>query len=251
VARAVSAAVMVLLLGMITLVAAPGAESSATVQVLQLNICHSGIAGCFTGDRVLAKAVSLISATRPEVLSVNEACSSDVEPLRAAMGPAHALFAAAQHRDGTPVLCRNGERFGNIIMVVDGLSGSREQSGRYGTQQGNNEERVWACLPGGRLTACTTHLADRNANVALAQCQDLMNRAAGYAAKTPTIVAGDLNLRDTGKLTVRDCDRGFQHQSDGQVQHVFATTNFTFVSTQLMDLAGTTDHPGLLVTFTL
>jgi endonuclease/exonuclease/phosphatase family metal-dependent hydrolase len=251
VARGVSAAVMVLLLGMITLVAAPGAESSATVQVLQLNICHSGIAGCFTGEAVIAKAVSLISATRPEVLSVNEACSGDVEPLRAAMGPAHAMFAAAQHRDGTPVMCRDGQQFGNIIMVVDGLSGSRGTSGRYAVQQGNNEERVWACLPGGRLTACTTHLADRNATVALAQCLDLMNRATGYARKTPTIVAGDLNLRDTGPVNVRDCDRTFEHQSDGQVQHVFATTNFTFVSAQLMDMAGTTDHPALLITFTL
>src|SRR3712207_8108297 len=51
--------------------------------VLQLNICHSGAAGCYTGQEpVLAQAVSVIGSTRPQVLSVNEACAGDVARLQ-------------------------------------------------------------------------------------------------------------------------------------------------------------------------
>jgi hypothetical protein len=75
----------------------PGSAAAATpVKVLQLNICHSGVAGCYTGDRVMTKAKSVISSVKPQVLSVNEACSGDVEPLRAAMGAARTRFAAAR-----------------------------------------------------------------------------------------------------------------------------------------------------------
>ena len=35
------------------------------------------------------------------------------------------------------------------------------------------------------------------------------------------------------------------------MQHVFATTNLAFVSGTKIDMAGTTDHPGWLVTVTM
>lgn len=248
VARGVLGALLAALLA--TLIAAPEAASTSTIRVLQMNICHSGIAGCYTGDRVVAKAMAVITATGPDVVSVNEACSGDVEPLRSAMGPGHSMFMAAQHRDGTPVLCRNGEQFGNIIMVTSALSGPRHGAGgRYTVQQGNNEERVWACLPGGRLTACTTHLADRRGQTALAQCHELMADAAGYARTAPVVVAGDFNLRFLGNPDVQQCDQpGFYRKGDGALQHVFLTDNLPFVEATQIDMAGTTDHPGWLVT---
>ncbi|HET9143718.1 MAG TPA: hypothetical protein VFO68_30460, partial [Actinophytocola sp.] len=69
------------------LVSAPleAPASTGTVRVLQLNICHGGWADCFTGDDVMAKAAAVIAASHPQVVSVNEACSNDVEPLRSAM----------------------------------------------------------------------------------------------------------------------------------------------------------------------
>ena len=67
--------------------AVPPASAATTVKVLQLNICHSGVAGCYAGaEPVMAKAESVISSTRPQVVSVNEACSGDVDRLRTAMG---------------------------------------------------------------------------------------------------------------------------------------------------------------------
>jgi endonuclease/exonuclease/phosphatase family metal-dependent hydrolase len=231
---------------------APGATAAVPVKVLQLNICHSGIAGCYTGDAVMAKARAVIGSVRPDVLSVNEACSGDVEPLRQAMGAARALFVAAQRPDGTPVTCTNGQHYGNVIMVVDSLTGSTEATGRYTAQDTGTEMRVWACLPAGRLSACTTHLSARSGTVALAQCKELLARAVGYAATAPVVVAGDMNLRYQGSPNVQDCNpSGFYRKGDGSVQHIFSTTSLAFVSGSTIDMAGTTDHPGWLVTVTL
>lgn len=233
---------------------APAAQAAAatTVRVLQLNICHSGVAGCFTGEAVMAKAVSVISSVRPQVLSVNESCSGDVERLRAAMGPARAVFVAAQRRDGTPVRCTNGQEYGNIVMVAESLAGGPPVTGRYTAQDSGNEMRVWACLPAGALSACTTHLSASSGTTALAQCRELMTRAAGYAATAPVVVAGDMNLRYQGRPNVQDCNRGgFYRKGDGSVQHVFATTNLAFVSGRTISMSGTTDHPAWLVTVTL
>jgi hypothetical protein len=230
--------------------AAP-ADAATTVKVLQLNICHSGVAGCYTGaEPVLAKAESVIAANAPQVVSVNEACSGDVPRLRAAMGDAVSVFAAAQHRDGTPVRCTNGQEYGNILLVATSLAGGAPATGRYATQDSSDEMRVWACLPAGRLSACTTHLSARDGSVALAQCQDLMARAAGYPS--PAVVSGDINLRYQGSPDAQSCNRsGFYRKGDGDLQHVFATTNLTFVSGKKIDMAGTTDHPGWLVTVTM
>ncbi|WP_199431252.1 endonuclease/exonuclease/phosphatase family protein [Qaidamihabitans albus] len=228
----------------------PGTVSAATpVRVLQLNICHSGAAGCFTGDEVMARARSVIGQVKPQVLSVNEACSGDVEPLRQAMGAARTKFVAAQRPDGSPVKCANGQDYGNAIMVAEPLAGGAGAGGRYRSQDSGNEKRVWACLPAGRLSACSTHLSARDAGVAFRQCTELMSRAVEYAARAPVVVSGDMNLRYGGSPDVQDCNRsGFYRKGDDAVQHVFATKNLTFVRGQKIDMAGTTDHPAWLVT---
>lgn len=251
--RLLARLVAVMSLSLLGIAVAPAASSAATtVKVLQLNICHSGAVDCFTGEAVMTKAVSVISSTKPQVLSVNEACSGDVERLRAAMGPAQVRFVAAQRPDGSPVTCRNGQQYGNVVMVADALAGSTSASGRYTAQDGSTEMRVWACLPAGALSACTTHLSARSGTTALAQCRELMSRAAGYTAAGPVVVAGDLNLRYGGSPDAQDCNRsGFYRKGDGSVQHIFATTNLTFVSGTRIDMAGTTDHPGWLVTVTM
>lgn len=241
-------------LSLVIFVVAPTTSTSAAtaVAVLQLNICHSGVADCYTGaEPVLAKAESVIASANPQVVSVNEACEGDVPRLRAALGSAVATFVAAEHRDGTPVTCTNGQRYGNILLVVDALAGGPAETGRYAAQDDSNEMRAWACLPAGSVSACTTHLSARSGTTALAQCQELMARAAGYAAAGPVVVAGDLNLRYQGNPDAQSCNRdGFYRKGDGDVQHVFATTSLAFVDGTEIDMDGTTDHPGWLVNLT-
>ncbi|MBE1469193.1 endonuclease/exonuclease/phosphatase family protein [Kibdelosporangium phytohabitans] len=243
---------VILALSAVAILVAPSAAATGTgttFTVLQLNICHGGMAGCYRGDAVMHKAAEVIRLSKPQVLSVNEACSGDIDRLRPAMGPARALFAEARNLDGTPVLCRGGDgRYGNIIMVSAGFAGTTEESGihaaQYTAADGIGELRSWACLPAARLSACTTHLSSDNAPTALAQCRELISRAARHPR--PVFVAGDLNLRGQG---VRDCDRGgFSRRGDGNVQYVFASDDVSFVRTDDIDMAGTTDHPGLLIT---
>jgi hypothetical protein len=232
-------------------VAAPVASAATTVKVLQLNICHSGVAGCYTGaEPVMAKAVSVIGATRPQVLSVNEACSGDVARLQAAMGSSQAVFVAAQTRAGGAVTCTNGQQYGNILIVVSALAGGPAVTGRYTAQDSGNEMRVWACLPAGGLSACTTHLSASSGSVALAQCKELLTRSAGLPG--PTVVSGDMNLRYQGTPNVQDCNPpNFYRKGDGDVQHVFASNSLTFVSGTKQSMSGTTDHPAWLVTVTM
>ncbi|HEV2783025.1 MAG TPA: endonuclease/exonuclease/phosphatase family protein [Actinophytocola sp.] len=250
---AIPVALALFVLGPVTTVdSAPAPVATNPVRILQLNLCHSGIMDCYTGDAVMARARSVIASTGPQVLSVNEACADDVEPLRQSMGPARAVFVAAERPDGTPVTCTNGQHFGNLIMVAEALAGSVGVTGRFVDQDTGNEMRVWACLPAGVLTACTTHLSSHSGATALAQCHELMDRAAGYATTAPTVVAGDMNMRYRGTPNVQDCNRpGFYRKGDGSVQHVFATTTFTFVSGTKISMLGTTDHPAWLVTTTM
>lgn len=233
---------------------APAPRDETVITVLQLNICHGGMAGCYRGDAVLAKAAEVIRSSAPQVLSVNEACADDVDRLRPAMGAARAVFVAARNLDGTPTMCTGSDQqYGNILMVTDALAGTTEETGTYAAQyraeDGHLELRSWACLPAGGVSACTTHLSSDNDPVALAQCQDLMSRAAGYPR--PAVVAGDLNLDERGSPRVQDCDPpGFSRRDDGGVQHVYATEDLSPTRTTRIDMAGTTDHPGLLVTLT-
>ncbi|HEU5473327.1 MAG TPA: endonuclease/exonuclease/phosphatase family protein [Actinophytocola sp.] len=240
--------------GLLVVPSAVASSIGTSITVLQLNICHGGWADCYRGDAVLARAAEVIRSSRPQVLSVNEACSGDIERLRPAMGPARAVFVAARNLDDTPVLCRGSDqRYGNIIMVGSSFTGVTEESGTFAAQytaaDGIGEQRSWACLPATRLSACTTHLSSDNPPTALAQCQDLMHRAADYPR--PVIVAGDFNLHDQGSPSMRDCDlNDFSRRSDGTVQHIYASNDLSFAQTTEIDMMGTTDHPGWLVTVT-
>jgi hypothetical protein len=239
---------------LITLLTTPVVAATpfgTALSVLQLNICHSGIADCYTGDAVLTKAVEVIADLRPTVLSVNEACEGDVSPLRAAFGPAATMFVAAEHDDGSPVTCTNGESFGNVVMVAAALAGGPGDSGHYTEQDTENEHRGWACLPAGKLTACTTHLSSHGPDIALAECKELMSRVAPLRRAAPIVVAGDLNLRHAGSPNVQACNLPyFYRKGDGAVQHVFASTDLSFVAVAAIPMSGTTDHPALLLSLT-
>lgn len=225
----------------------PTATAATQVKVLQLNICHSGVAGCYTGDRVMTKAISVITSVRPQVLSVNEACSGDISRLRAAMGPSRVMFVAAGRPDGSPVTCVNGEQYGNIVMVADPLAGLDAVVGLYSAQDNSSERRGWACLRAGQVNACSTHLSAYSGSTALAQCKELMAFVTGFPG--PTVVSGDMNLRYQGSPNVQDCNpSGYYRKGDGALQHVFAPTSLAFVSSQKIGMSGTTDHPAWVVT---
>jgi hypothetical protein len=237
---------------------AAGEPTRPMLKVLQLNLCNSGLAGCYTG-RAVAEAAAVIRANLPDVVTLNEVCQNDVRVLTNQLQGAYAgslvsAFRAAGDRPSDGVtLCRNGQPYGIGLLahVRSPYRGYRTYGGVYSTQDtGDPEERAWLCVNAiGAFYACTTHLANTSSTVALGQCGYLMYTAIPeIRAKDgflPTVVSGDFNLRRAAQACVPP---GYLRENDGDVQQVMATADFSVSATRLIDMHSTTDHPGLLVT---
>ncbi|MHA6796177.1 endonuclease/exonuclease/phosphatase family protein [Pseudonocardia bannensis] len=237
---------------------------AAPVQVLQLNLCSSGIAACYTG-RSAAEAAAVIRAETPDLVTLNEVCQDDVATLQRALadvvpgGAVVSAFQAARDgRTGDAYRCRNGQRYGiGMVSRWPSVPGSSAGGGIYPTQDREDpEERAWLCMDVAATPAvavCTTHLAYTEREVAGAQCRYLFGtviaevRARDGAA--PLVLGGDLNLGSGDSPDLESClPAGSALADDGGEQHVVATPEFVVDSSRTIDLRGTTDHPGLLVT---
>ncbi|MET8307225.1 endonuclease/exonuclease/phosphatase family protein [Micromonospora sp. NPDC005173] len=236
------------------------------LRVLQLNLCNSGRAGCYTGRSVNEAAV-VMSAEVPDLVTLNEICQDDVTTLERTFSQVHsgdtvvsAFMAAGDRPSGAVTRCRNGQPYGIGLLTRLEAPDTRHtvHSGIYPTQDFTDpEERAWLCVDvAGVLHACTTHLAATSFTVALAQCGHLLDtvvptirRSAGYA---PTVLLGDLNLRRGGSPDVRSCvPPDYLRIDDGALQHVMATTDVRICCGRSVGMHGATDHPGLLATLTI
>jgi hypothetical protein len=231
--------------------AAPPPPARSSLRVLQMNLCDSGIAACYSG-RAVPEAAAVIRATRPDVVTLDEVCHDDVGELQAALIGARggsavfAAFEAAPDRPtGRDTHCRGGQSYGiGLLIAVREPNHGYDTSGRpYAEQDLHDPEiRVWLCGDAiGHFHACVTHLASTSRPVALAQCADLLTREIPAG---PTVVGGDFNLRDA------DMPAGFDQAGDGGVQHVVGAGGFTVVARRTIDMEHTTDHSALLVTLT-
>jgi hypothetical protein len=263
--RRAAAVVTCLVAATALLTGSPAAGSGAArpFRVLQMNLCDSGMAGCYTG-RSVAEAAYVIRADAPDLVTLNEICADDVVTLARTMADvfgedavAHAFQAAEDRRTGGPFRCRNGQPYGIGLLAHISSPGYTTYGGIYPTQDTHDpEERAWLCVDAAAdFYGCTTHLANTSTAVALAQCVYLLDVAVpavrlrgGYR---PTVVGGDLNLRYGGTPDVRACvPSAFLRKDDGGVQHVVATPDFRVTWSRSSGMAGTTDHPSLLVGLT-
>jgi endonuclease/exonuclease/phosphatase family metal-dependent hydrolase len=237
---------------------------AAPVRVLQLNLCSSGIAGCYTG-RSAAEAAAVIRAEIPDLVTLNEVCQDDVTTLERALADVvpdgvvvSAFQAARDGRTGEPYRCRNGQHYGiGLVSRWPTVPGSAPAGGIYPSQDSEDpEERAWLCLDVAAtpdVAVCTTHLAYTKREVAAAQCTYLFGtviaqmRARDGAA--PVVLGGDLNLGSGDSPELRAClPAGSSLVDDGGEQHVVATPELVVEDARMIDLRGATDHPGLLVT---
>jgi endonuclease/exonuclease/phosphatase family metal-dependent hydrolase len=220
------------------------AAEGPRVRVLQMNLCNSGLAGCYTG-RSVSRAAAVIRAQAPDLVTLNEVCRADVPVLERAMGgAASAAFQPARNRrTGGAVRCRNGESYG--IALLSRRPSARTSGGIYPTQNpADPEERAWLCVSTTGFAACTTHLDATNAVVARAQCRYLTGTVLP-PLRAPTVIGGDFNLR----ASMQGClSAGQRRVDDGGVQNVVVSPQFAVSSQQRIDMLKTTDHPGLLVT---
>jgi hypothetical protein len=255
VVAAVGIAATVALAGSVAPVAPAG-----PIRVLQLNLCDSGMAACYT-NRAVSVAAAVIRAELPDVVALNESCRDGVSALAETLD-AHrdgrvvwAFQPALNRRTGAPFRCLgSGQPFGNgIIVHLSAGQDFRQYGGTHPDQDArDSEDRAWVCIAvvGGPL-ACATHLAHSNAEVALAQCGYLVETVVPSvsATRVGVVLAGDLNVPAD---RVPSClPPGYHHVGDDGLQHIIVSPDVTVGSRRLIDLAGATDHPGLLVTVLL
>ncbi|WBC16625.1 endonuclease/exonuclease/phosphatase family protein [Micromonospora sp. WMMA1998] len=243
-----------------------GATGPSTLRVLQMNLCNSGRAGCYTG-RAVREAVEVIAAQTPDLVTLNEICRDDLPVLERALAAAHprgtvrSAFQAAGDRPSRSVTrCRNGQPFGiGLVARLDTRAARPDvRGGIHPTQDlADPEERAWLCLRvGTALHACTTHLANTSGAVALAQCAHLLDtvlpeirRGAGYAS---AVLGGDLNLSRGGAPDVRSCvPPDHVRVDDGARQQIVASRGVTICCQRAVGMRGATDHPALLAVLTV
>jgi hypothetical protein len=239
----------------------PSSDIARTsLRVLQMNLCDSGIAGCYTG-RSVVEAAAVIRAEGPDVVTLNEVCGEDVSVLDrvlsdAGRGVVASAFEAAVNRStGDAVRCRNGQRYGNglLVRVRPPHRGYTTHGAAYSIQDtADPEERVWLCLHAiARFSACTTHLASTSPTIALSQCRYLLGTAIpalrAHDGSDPVVLGADLNLTAGRTPDARSCvPAGFVRTDDGARQHIVASADFTVTATRSINMHGTTDHPALL-----
>ncbi len=234
-------------------------RGDGVTRVLQLNLCNSGDAGCFTG-RAVDRAVAVIRAEEPDVVTLNEVCQGDLPVLERALAGSgrggatlSAFRAAVDRRTGGAVRCRNGRQYGiGIVARLRPGAGTHPVTlgGIFPMQDlSQPEQRAWLCV-GGLFAACTTHLANSSPAVARAQCGYLLRWAvpAAHLGTTAVVLGGDLNLRFGGVADGESCiPADSTRVDDNGVQNVVATSAFAIAARRFVDMDGTTDHPGLLV----
>lgn len=254
------------LVAAMVLAACGGASGEAmavpgTLRVLQMNLCDSGIATCFTG-RSVGEAGSVIRLERPDIVTLNEVCRHDVAVLRQALSGAErgsvvtsAFEPALQQGNGEPFRCRNGEQYGIGLLarVRPPSRGFTTSGGHYPAQDpADTEARAWLCVHApSHFYACTTHLSNTSRSVAVDQCRYLMHRVFPALRapdhNDPVILGADLNLLDDQLSNPQSCiPPGFVRTDDGARQDVVASVPVRVTFTRTIDMRGTTDHPGLL-----
>ena len=230
-----------------SLAGSPGAgpPRDRPLTLLQMNLCNSGAAGCYTG-RGVARAAEIIRDQTPDVVSLNEICEKDVRELAAVLTGAHRagtvisdFQAAFSLRTGAAVRCNNGQLFGvGLLVHVAAKEPEHSRVGGLYPMQTRGEQRAWLCLHvSGFMQACTTHLALGTNGVSLAQCRYLVSTATvGIEDEPlPKVVAGDFNL---GAADATPClPPEFSRADDGGVQQVMASAELVITSSRLFSMS--------------
>jgi endonuclease/exonuclease/phosphatase family metal-dependent hydrolase len=216
--------------------------------VMQMNLCLSGLAGCFDYPAVVDEATARIRDAHPDAVTFNEACQGDVTRIARRAGY-HLRFTRVVYR-GTRLRCvRPGGRglFGDAVLTKAAITGTES---RDFTTQAGIERRRWLCAGTADVDVCTAHLNTRSTVEVAgndAQCRELADI---LARRAPVVFAGDVNRRDAcapDGLWVRT--DGAAHQAPG-LQHVYGSRELRSPSARVVPAAHT-DHDVLIVRATL
>jgi endonuclease/exonuclease/phosphatase family metal-dependent hydrolase len=218
---------------------------------MQMNLCLSGLAGCFgkaAYPAVVEEAVARIREARPDAVTFNEACRDDVALIARRTGY-DLRFSTVIYR-GEPFRCvRPGGRglFGDAVLTEAPIE--RTDNREFQTQAGI-ERRRWLCVTTrADVDVCTAHLNTRSTVEVAgndAQCAELAALLARRAAARPVTFGGDVNRRRScapdGVWTRTDGSAG---QAPG-LQHVYGSGALRSPTAEVVP-ARHSDHDVLLV----
>jgi endonuclease/exonuclease/phosphatase family metal-dependent hydrolase len=232
----------------------PAREPSSvgsTYAVMQMNLCLSGFAGCSgrsTYPAVLKEAVVRIRDAKPDAVTLNEACRSDVELIARQTGY-HLRFSRVLYRGERLRCVRPGDRglFGDAVLTEAAIEGSDTQDFEG---QAGPERRRWLCVTTRvGVDVCTAHLNTRSTVEVAgndAQCAELAALLARRSAARTVTFGGDVNRRAScapdgiWTRTDRSAD-----QAPG-LQHVYGSGALRSPAAEVV-AATHTDHDILLV----
>jgi endonuclease/exonuclease/phosphatase family metal-dependent hydrolase len=230
--------------------AVPPAGSS-TYTLMQMNLCLSGLAGCYgkvAYPAVVEEAVARIREAHPAAVTLNEVCRRDVARIARRTGY-HPRFSRVIY-GGRRLRCvRPGGRglFGNAVLTEAAIE--RTDYRDFKAQAGP-ERRRWLCVTTRvDVDVCTAHLNTRSIIEIAgndAQCVELAALLARRASARTVTFGGDVNRRrpcaPDGVWTRTDSSAD---QAPG-LQHVYGSGALRSPSAEVVP-AKHTDHDVLLV----
>src|SRR3954452_24981799 len=226
-------------------------SSGSTYTLMQMNLCLSGLAGCYgkaAYPAVVREAVARIRQAHPDAVTFNEACARDVALVARRTGY-HVRFSRVIYR-GEPLRCvKPGGRglFGDAVLTEAAIETSDNHAFRA---QAGIERRRWLCVTTRvDVDVCTAHLNTR-ATIEVAgndaQCAELAALLARRAAARTVVFGGDVNRRPScapdGAWTRTDRNAD---QAPG-LQHVYGSGALRSPVAEVVPAAHT-DHDVLLV----
>jgi endonuclease/exonuclease/phosphatase family metal-dependent hydrolase len=224
---------------------------SSTYTLMQMNLCLSGLAGCYgktAYPAVVEEAVARIGKAHPDAVTFNEVCRSDIARIARRTGY-HLRFSRVIY-GGERLRCvRPGGRglFGDAVLTEAAIESTDNQD--FEAQAGI-ERRRWLCVSTrADVDVCTTHLNTRSTIEVAgndAQCVELAALLARRAAARTVAFGGDVNRRRScapaGAWTRTDRSA---EQAPG-LQHVYGTGALRSPSAEVVPAAHS-DHDVLLV----
>ena len=227
------------------------ARKPGAYTLMQMNLCLSGMAGCYAKVAYPAgveDAISRIREARPDAVTLNETCRRDAETIGRRTGY-HLRFTRVIYAGELLPCVRPGGRglFGDAVLTKAAIT--RTENHDFEGQSGP-ERRRWICVTTRvGVDVCTAHLNTQSAVEARgngAQCTELTALLARRAAARTVIFGGDVNRRSScapdGLWTRTD---SAADQAAG-IQHVYGSSALRSPVAELVE-ARHSDHDVLVV----
>ena len=231
--------------------ASPAPRAGSAYALMQMNLCLSGLAGCYgkaAYPAVVKEAVARIREARPNAVTFNEGCRRDVARIARRTGY-HLRFSRVVYLGKRLQCVRPGGRglFGDAVLTKAAIESTDNHD--FEAQSGP-ERRRWLCVTTrADVDVCTAHLNTRSA-VEVAgnegQCAELAALLARRAAARTVVFGGDVNRR-------RSCaPDGIWTRTDraadqaAGIQHVYGSRALRSPSAEVVP-ARHSDHDVLLV----